>query len=569
MTHGLGRSAETLAIEGELAQVQGRAAELHSQRQELIRRVQVLGSRRDLLQDGVAEAEAALAMAQQQMQQQQQPGTRGNSGDREVAAINSAAAAAAVTVGADGSLGDIGEADDRIKKFYGIIPRDQQQQQQLSKSTAAAAVTTGEVKTVRMVKRDSKERSVSRSGASNEEEEEEEEDADTASSTGSSTKPPSVSPPPPPPPPPPPLPGRGNYQTQHDFLKKGKETANAKASGSVSDAEPKRRGQIETPVASGAGFSSASLPRKFPNGSTGLLGGGETGFSSGADSGVFGSRNTLAGGGAGNGTNLGSGIQQLRANFKLGDYYKTAASSSSSHRPGSALSAHERLFGSSRESSMSPPTSPASGASGSKYGSQESNSNLSAMQSPVFKSDTARRIAQEIGKVGGGGRRRSGGHSKQRSHTISGGSGLGGNPAVAEALRAHQAKMASRSRDDLDMERALHNNSSSSSSSSSTKGAPDVVRSAIKKPGSGSKKAKDGGAAAIDTIFGAPDKIDIPERYVPDTDMDNVTPEERKVRLKKADSIRKMLADTGGGGMSGEQPHAKFPQKNVVPLIEI
>ena len=27
-------------------------------------------------------------------------------------------------------------------------------------------------------------------------------------------------------------------------------------------------------------------------------------------------------------------------------------------------------------------------------------------------------------------------------------------------------------------------------------------------------------------------------------DVDNVTPEERKVRLKKADSIRKMLADT-------------------------
>ena len=41
MTHGLGRSAETLAVEGELAQAQARAAELHGERQELSRRIQV------------------------------------------------------------------------------------------------------------------------------------------------------------------------------------------------------------------------------------------------------------------------------------------------------------------------------------------------------------------------------------------------------------------------------------------------------------------------------------------------------------------------------------------------
>jgi hypothetical protein len=88
----------------------------------------------------------------------------------------------------------------------------------------------------------------------------------------------------------------------------------------------------------------------------------------------------------------------------------------------------------------------------------------------------------------------------------------------------------------------------------------------------------------IDNLFGIPDKIIIPERYIPDTvstmslrfnkiisfwwlkffykkakrirkylqmpcsnfqDMDNQTPEERQVRLKKADSIRRMLADQG------------------------
>ena len=35
-------------------------------------------------------------------------------------------------------------------------------------------------------------------------------------------------------------------------------------------------------------------------------------------------------------------------------------------------------------------------------------------------------------------------------------------------------------------------------------------------------------------------------------DVDNVTPEERQVRLKKADSIRKMLADTSSGPLAGK-----------------
>ena len=42
------------------------------------------------------------------------------------------------------SLGDISEADERVKKFYGLIPKNGPM----------------EIKTVRMVKRDSKERSV-------------------------------------------------------------------------------------------------------------------------------------------------------------------------------------------------------------------------------------------------------------------------------------------------------------------------------------------------------------------------------------------------------------------------
>ena len=71
------------------------------------------------------------------------------------------------------SLGDISEADERVKKFYGLLPKNNSNNQM-------------EIKTVRMVKRDSKERSISKGGQEN----------TTAA----------------------PLPPRGNYQNVHDFL---------------------------------------------------------------------------------------------------------------------------------------------------------------------------------------------------------------------------------------------------------------------------------------------------------------------------------------------------------------
>ena len=50
---------------------------------------------------------------------------------------------------------------------------------------------------------------------------------------------------------------------------------------------------------------------------------------------------------------------------------------------------------------------------------------------------------------------------------------------------------------------------------------PDVVRSAINKDDSGREivKGTPAGASAkiIDNLFGVPDKIVIPERYIPDT----------------------------------------------------
>merc|ERR1712223_1151369 len=109
-----------------------------------------------------------------------------------------------------------------------------------------------------------------------------------------------------------------------------------------------------------------------------------------------------------------------------------------------SVSAYERLFGSSRETSLSPPESPSKrmirGSSG--------ESSLSPIMSPVFKSDAARAIVQEVGVVSG--QKRVHRRIKKRSLTIT-----GSHPAVLEALQGHNARQSARSRDDLDMEQAL------------------------------------------------------------------------------------------------------------------
>jgi hypothetical protein len=99
-------------------------------------------------------------------------------------------------------------------------------------------------------------------------------------------------------------------------------------------------------------------------------------------------------------------------------------------RPGSSLSAHERLFGSSRETSLSPPESPGKrmipGSSG--------ESSLSPIMSPIFKSDTARAIVQEVGVNVN--YQRVNRRVKKRNLTIS-----SSHPAVLEALQDHHAKV--------------------------------------------------------------------------------------------------------------------------------
>lgn len=342
-------------------------------------------------------------------------------------------------------LGDIGEADERVQRFYGIIPKEK----------------PSEIKTVRMVKRDNKERS-SKVKRGNGDEDSESIDLSVDEEEQ----------------PPPPLP-RGNYQNLHNFLSNQPyetyttESVNISQNHNFQD-HPNR-----------GDFSSRSLPRNYNK----------------SDNENAANNNYL------------QRSQQQRPNFKLGEYSTSRRPSENSSRPGSALSAHERLFGTSRDESMSPDMSPVKSNS-----IHSSDSSQSAMMSPIFKSAAARAIIEEERKtpvIIPKAKKK----SKKRHMTIT-----SSHPAVLEALNRHDAKMdRTRSRDDMDMERILK-----------PRDAPDVVRSTY---------VSEFRTNAFDNLFGAPEKINIPERYIPEQ-TDEKSPEEKRTRLKKADSIRRMLADS-------------------------
>lgn len=66
--------------------------------------------------------------------------------------------------------------------------------------------------------------------------------------------------------------------------------------------------------------------------------------------------------------------------------------------------------------------------------------------------------------------------------------------------------------------------------------APDIVRSAL---GTRDKISEN----TIDNLFGAPNKIVIPERYIPEV-APELSPEEKRRRQEKVEAIKKMLSDS-------------------------
>lgn len=156
------------------------------------------------------------------------------------------------------------------------------------------------------------------------------------------------------------------------------------------------------------------------------------------------------------------------------------------------------------------------------------------LSSPVFKSEAARQIINEMSSSSIQEptpkqlNRRAVPKEKRRHHTAP------NNNLIMKSLNQlpieddfDKMLMSRRARDDLDMERALRQKID----------APDVVRSTL------SNKELKYNENTIDNILGTPNKITIPERYVPEQ-LPKLSVEEEEHRLRKVESIKKMLSDT-------------------------
>lgn len=152
--------------------------------------------------------------------------------------------------------------------------------------------------------------------------------------------------------------------------------------------------------------------------------------------------------------------------------------------------------------------------------------------SPVFKSEAAKQIITEMSGQNGKKQlnRRVVPKEKRRHHTAP------HNNLIMKSLNQLPTDDSEfdkalvntkRARDDLDMERALRQRID----------APDVVRSTL------SNKELKYNENTIDNILGTPNKIRIPERYIPEQ-LPQLSAEEQEHRLRKVESIKKMLSDT-------------------------
>ncbi|XP_076055602.1 uncharacterized protein LOC143033881 isoform X3 [Oratosquilla oratoria] len=202
------------------------------------------------------------------------------------------------------------------------------------------------------------------------------------------------------------------------------------------------------------------------------------------------------------------------------------------------LSAHEQLFGFARDhnrlsSKPSPPASP-------------TKSDPPSSPSPIFKSDAAREIIEEMASEAEK-HKRSVPKEKRRHHTIS-----SSKPLTLETCSGLEE--GARSRDDCDMVRALR-----------PRNHPDVVKSTL------SSRDLRINETTIDSVLGAPNKILIPERYMPDEDDEKeISAEEQAQREQKAESIRKMLTETTANPTKPEMTHKeKREREHILALNQI
>ncbi|XP_061932538.1 uncharacterized protein LOC108000905 isoform X4 [Apis cerana] len=175
------------------------------------------------------------------------------------------------------------------------------------------------------------------------------------------------------------------------------------------------------------------------------------------------------------------------------------------------------------------------------YGSSLNvNTSSSPQLSPVFKSEAARQIIKEMTeKKVEGPRRRQIPREKRRHYTVS------SSKPVLDLEDTFSKMGMGRARDDLDMERALRPRIN----------APDVVRSTL------SHKELKYNESTIDQLLGTPNKIVIPERYIPEQTPE-LTAEEQEQRLKKAEAIRKMLSETTVTAPDGSDDNINIEQSD-------
>ncbi|CAD1478113.1 unnamed protein product, partial [Heterotrigona itama] len=168
------------------------------------------------------------------------------------------------------------------------------------------------------------------------------------------------------------------------------------------------------------------------------------------------------------------------------------------------------------------------------------NASNSPQLSPVFKSEAAKQIIKEMTeKKVEGPRRRQIPREKRRHYTVS------SSKPVLDLEDTFSKMGMGRARDDLDMERALRPRIN----------APDVVRSTL------SHKELKYNESTIDQLLGTPNKIVIPERYIPEQTPE-LTAEEQEQRLKKAEAIRKMLSETTVTAPDGSDDNINIEQSD-------
>ncbi|XP_018325988.1 uncharacterized protein LOC108737573 isoform X2 [Agrilus planipennis] len=151
--------------------------------------------------------------------------------------------------------------------------------------------------------------------------------------------------------------------------------------------------------------------------------------------------------------------------------------------------------------------------------------------SPIFKSEAARQIIIEMSQETPKNKNRRAVPKEKRRHYTAPNNDLimkSLNQLPTDDKAFDKLDLNSRrARDDLDMERALRQRIDT----------PDVVRSTL------SNKELKYNENTIDNILGTPNKIFIPERYIPEQ-LPQLSFEEQQHRLRKVESIKKMLSDT-------------------------